>query len=563
MIYRPVRERHPEAVLGHSERGLRFTGYEEMSLLSLSAGDYSVLGPLLRTLMDKQEEDRIAISLPSLRVDSLDSSWFEEIKRVRKTGFTLAPEAGNDRMRKRINKGLTDEEIVAMAREIYRAGWDLIKLYFMVGLPFEEEKDLEDMIRLAERVAKTSRKGKVHVSVATFVPKAHTPFMWHPQLSLEESRRRIQLVQKWAKDPRIRVKWNQPEMSWLEGVFSRGDRRLAPVLVDAWRKGARFDAWSEHFRLDLWQESFRDTGLDPGFYLHRVRAFDEVLPWDHIHCGVRQAYFEREWKKAEQGEGTPDCRGQCLDCGVCDHREVRPVLFTDWAVAGKEAGTLNARDRLEAHRVRITFSKTGPAKYLSHLELVRTFVRAFKRAGVRLAYSKGYHPLPKLSFASALPVGTESLHETLEVQWHEPPPDGACVKRISEQLPSGLEIKALEVLGRGAGSLKVRENHYQITFNGVSVGEGDLRGFLAASSCPALKKGKRGDQSVDARAQVASARFIAGSTLHLALKTVQGPALKPLEIVKQIFRLSDDELEGTSVLKIREVLDSKESEGRS
>ncbi|NTU48972.1 MAG: TIGR03960 family B12-binding radical SAM protein, partial [Syntrophobacteraceae bacterium] len=313
MIYRPVRERHPEAVIQHAERGLRLTGYEEMSLLSLSSGDYSVLGPLLRTLMDKQEEDRIAVSLPSLRVDSLDSSWFEEIKRVRKTGFTLAPEAGNDRMRKILNKGLTDEEIVFMAKEIYRAGWELIKLYFMIGLPFEEDRDLEDMIRLAGRVARTSKKGKVHVSVATFVPKSHTPFMWQPQLSLGESRRRIQLIQKSVTDPRIRVKWNQPEMSLLEGVFSRGDRRLTPVLVSAWQKGARFDAWSEHFRLDLWQEAFRDTGVDPGFYLHRLRSLSEVLPWDHIQCGVSKEYLEKEWKRALEGEWTPDCRKKCLD----------------------------------------------------------------------------------------------------------------------------------------------------------------------------------------------------------------------------------------------------------
>jgi radical SAM-linked protein len=561
MIYRPVRERHPEAVVRHAERGLRFTGYEEMSLLSLSSGDYGVLGPLLRVLMDKQVEDRIAVSLPSLRVDSLDTSWFEEIKRVRKTGFTLAPEAGNDRMRKILNKGLTDEEIVSMAKEIYRAGWDLIKLYFMIGLPFEGDKDLEDMIRLAGRVARTSKKGKVHMSVATFVPKSHTPFMWQPQISLGESRRRIQLVQKSVKDPRIRVKWNQPEMSWLEGVFSRGDRRLTPVLINAWQKGARFDAWSEHFRLDLWEEAFRDRSVDPDFYLHRLRAFDEVLPWDHIQCGVSKEYLEKEWKKAEQGEGTPDCRTKCLDCGVCDHKEVQPVLFREWDVARKEASTLSARDGLEARRIRITFSKTGPAKYLSHLELVRAFVRAFKRAGVSLAYSKGYHPMPKLSFASALPVGTESLHETLEVRWHDSLPDGTLRDRISEQLPSGLEIRALEALDREAGSLKVKETHYQITFNGVSVAEDGLQRFLASDSFHVIKKGKKGDQSIDARAQVRAAYFSTGSTIHLALRTMRGPALKPAEIVQGMFHLSEEARDGIAVLKIMEVLDSKESEG--
>ena len=561
MIYRPVRERHPEAVIRHSGRGLRFTGYEEMSLLSLSSGDYSALGPLLRILMDKQESERIAVSLPSLRVDSLDSSWFEEIKRVRKTGFTLAPEAGNDRIRRVLNKGLTDEDILHMAKEIYGAGWDLIKLYFMIGLPFEEDKDLEDLVRLAGRVAKTSRNnGKVHLSVATFVPKSHTPFMWLPQISIDESRRRIEFVQKSIKDRRIRVKWNQAEMSWIEGVFSRGDRRLTQVLVRAWQKGARFDAWSERFRLDLWHEAFHSAEVDPGFYLHRLRSFDEVLPWDHIQCGVSKEYLEKEWKRAEQGEWTPDCRKKCLDCGVCDHAEVHPVLFREWDAARKEAATPAAQESLEAKRIRITFSKRGPARYLSHLELVRTFVRAFKRAGVNLAYSKGYHPMPKLSFASALPVGTESLHETLEVQWYDSGSDTPLRDIINEQLPSGLEIKTLEVLDRDAGSLKVQESHYEISFNQVRIREGDLRRFLASESFPVIKKGRKGDQSIDARAQVKSAYFSMESTIHLALKTMQGPALKPVEIVQGIFQLNHEDTDGMDILKIREILNSKESE---
>ena len=561
MIYRPVRERHPEAVIRHAERSLRFTGYEEMSLLSLSSGDYSALGPLLRTLMDKQEEERIALSLPSLRVDSLDATWFEEIKRVRKTGFTLAPEAGNDRLRRILNKGLTDDDLLFMAKEIYRAGWDLIKLYFMIGLPTEEDEDLEDLIRLSDRVAKSSNhKGKVHVSVAAFVPKAHTPFMWLPQISLRESRRRIQLVQKGIKNPRIRVKWNQPEMSWLEGVFSRGDRRLTPVLINAWQRGARFDAWSEHFHLDLWQEAFRDKSVDPEFYLHRQRLPDETLPWEHIECGVSREYLEKEWARAKAGEWTPDCRKTCLDCGVCDHKEVHPVLFSEWNAASRKESSPERRGGVEARKIRITFSKRGPARYLSHLELVRVFVRAFKRAGVGLVYSKGFHPMPKLSFGSALPVGTESLHETLEVQWHGAAPDRPLRELIQEQLPSGLEIKTLEDSGREAGRLKVKETHYDLSFNGVSVGEDGLQRFLASDSFPVMKKGKKGERQIDARAQVKSAYFSAGPTLRLALKSMDGPALKPVEILKGIFHLSDEDVEGVRVLKVMEILDSKESE---
>jgi len=385
--------------------------------------------------------------------------------------------------------------------------------------------------------------------------------MWLPQISLDESGRRIQFIQKSIKDPRIRVKWNQPEMSWLEGIFARGDRRLTPVLVRAWQKGARFDAWSEHFRLDVWQEAFRDTGVDPGFYLHRLRSLSEVLPWDHIQCGVSKEYLEKEWKRALEGEWTPDCRTKCLDCGVCDHKEVEPVLFTEWTSAPKEEGPIAAGQSEETRKIRITFSKRGPAKYLSHLELVRAFVRAFKRAGVSLVYSKGYHPMPKLSFAAALPVGTESLHETLEVQWHDSGPHRTLRDKIDEQLPSGLEIKALEVLDREAGSLKNKEIHYEISFNGVKVGEDRLERFLASDSFPVTKKGKKGDRKIDARAQVKSAHFNTGSRMHLALKPMEGPALKPVEIIQGMFHLSDEDLDGVGVLKTMEIPDSKDSEG--
>jgi radical SAM-linked protein len=286
----------------------------------------------------------------------------------------------------------------------------------------------------------------------------------------------------------------------------------------------------------------------------------EVLPWDHIQCGVSKEYLEKEWKRALEGKWTPDCRTKCLDCGVCDHKEVEPVLFREWISTPKEKGPTAAGKSDESRRILITFSKRGPAKYLSHLELVRAFVRAFKRAGLSLVYSKGYHPLPKLSFGTALPVGTESLHETLEVQWHDSLSDVTLKNRIGEQLPSGLEIRALEVLGRDAGTRKNREIHYEISFDGVKAGEERLERFLASDSFPVTKKGKKGDREINARAQVTSAYFKTRSTMHLAVKTMEGPALKPVEIIQGIFHLSDEDLDGIDVLKTMEIQDSKESQ---
>ncbi|MCP4667360.1 MAG: TIGR03960 family B12-binding radical SAM protein, partial [Deltaproteobacteria bacterium] len=334
MIYRPVRERNPESVLEKARKALMATGYEDISLLSLSSGDYSCIEPILKILMERQANERVSVSLPSLRVDSLGPAMIKEIQKVRKTGFTLAPEAGNDRLRRVMNKGLSREDILETARIIYGAGWNLIKLYFMIGLPFEEEKDLQDIIDLAKEIVrlggKKGRRAKLNVSVSTFVPKSHTPFAWAPQIPLEESRRRIRFIRKGLDKSPIRVKWNQPEMSWLEGIFSRGDRRLCKALIEAWRLGARFDAWGEHFRMEIWEKAFRCSGVDPSFYLHRKRALNEVLPWDHIKSGVGKDYLLREWKRAQRGVLTADCREKCMECGVCDHKTIAPILFDRW-----------------------------------------------------------------------------------------------------------------------------------------------------------------------------------------------------------------------------------------
>lgn len=556
MIYRPVRERHPMAVMENAEKGLKGTGFEELSLLSLSSGDYSCISTLLQALMDRQSEDRVAVSFPSLRVDSLDPLWLEQIKRVRKTGFTLAPEAGNDRLRRVINKGLTNQEILNMAREVFGAGWNLIKLYFMIGLPGEKEGDVEDIISLAKEVVRQNRgkNAKINVSVAAFVPKSHTPFMWVPQVSLEESRGRIRKIRDALRDHRrVRVKWNQPEMSWLEGIFSRGDRRLTGALIEAWRSGARFDAWGEHFNKALWEEALRRSGLDPNFYLYRSRSLNETLPWGHIQSGVTAGYLKKEWKRALEGVLTPDCREKCLECGVCDHDRVAPVLHRTWSppaalppVTGDPSGTIR--------KYRITFSKTDGAKHLSHLELVRLFIRAFRRAGLQMAFSKGFHPKPKVSFATALPVGTESLHETVDIQTCEAIPHRDGRERIGRQLPSGINVLFLEDITRETGKVRLRESHFLITLDGVEPARTDLEKFLQSVDFPIIKKGKNGEQIINARPLVAELRIVPPSEVKLVINHLPGPELKPADLVQGVFHLKEDEVGGIKVLKTHQVM---------
>jgi len=552
MIYRPVREREPSSLIKSAENGLDLTGFDELSLLSLSSGDYGCLGPLLRALMDKQAERKVALSLPSLRVDSLDPIWFGEIKRVRKTGFTLAPEAGNDRLRRIINKNLTDHEIVKMAGEIFDAGWELIKLYFMVGLPAEEDGDLYDIVRLTNEVAKRGgKRARVNASIAAFVPKAHTPFMWFPQVTMQESMRRIDLVRGALKNSRVRLKWNQPEISWLEGVFSRGDRRLAQALIGAWLKGARFDAWSEHFNLALWTEALKEADLDPSFYLHRERSFDEILPWDHIKPGVTKDFLFRDWMRAMDGKPTPDCREGCLECGVCDHESVDPIVHRGWEPGNKGEGVSLTASR-ETKRYRIAFTKTGRLRYLSHLELVRVFIRALKRSHVALVYSSGYHPLPKISFASALPVGTESMHETMDIHVYTPQSIPTLVEKLDGQLPQGIGILSLDEVAPDAPSPRLIESTYEIDCDGLEIRRTDMVRFLRSEAFPVAKRGKKGQSTVDLRTLVKAMDILESGTVRLVIQHRGGPEMKPAEIIKSVFNIDDGNVR--KVVKVAELV---------
>lgn len=558
MIYRPVRERHPETILKSAEAALRNTGHEDLSLLSLSCGDYQCLLPLLQALMDRFGDQRVSVSLPSLRIDSLDPAWMEQIKRVRKTGFTLAPEAGNDRLRKIINKGLTHEDIITTARHVFAAGWNLIKLYFMIGLPGERKSDLEDMASLIKEVAslagKTGRKAKVNASVAIFVPKSHTPFMWASQLFAEEGWERINDLRNSLKGSRVRLKWNSPKLSWLEGIFSRGDRRLTPALVKAWEMGARFDAWDEHFNKATWEKAFVETGIDPRLYLSRERPLDEVFPWDHINCGVTKGYLKKEWKKALQETETPDCRQGCLECGVCDHETTDPLLVSGW-VPGSPSRSPSPANGSEARKYRLTFQKLSHARFLGHLELIRVFLRAFRRAGIRLVYSKGYHPMPKISFATALPVGMESHVEIMDIETVDAVEPSSLVKEGNNQLPEGISITGAAVLGKNQKKSRLKQSQYVITLQEKLLKESAVAQFLHSDTWQITKRTSKGEREINARHLVESIEILSPSSLQMRIHHNSGPGLNTKEIVAAIFSLNPSETAGLRIVKTGQVLE--------
>ncbi|MDK2799422.1 MAG: hypothetical protein PWP27_789 [Clostridiales bacterium] len=325
MVYRPVRERSPEKLLEIAQALQKASGYEEISLASLSTSDYSALEKLTRELIEMTEKEKINLSLPSLRVDSFSLELMEKVQKVRKSGLTFAPEAGTQKMRDVINKGVTEEDLIRSVTLAFEGGWDNVKLYFMIGLPTETLEDVAGIADLAYKVvdayfsvSKEKRSGRLAVTVSTssFVPKAFTPFQWHPQDTIEQLREKQKYLQSKIKNKHIKYNWHDPELSFLEAVFARGDRKLSKVLIEAHKRGCKFDGWSEHFDFEKWMQAFEACGIDPKFYTSRNRKYNEVLPWDHIDVGVTKKFLIREAQKAFSGETTPHCRQECTGCGA-------------------------------------------------------------------------------------------------------------------------------------------------------------------------------------------------------------------------------------------------------
>lgn len=325
MIYRPVREKTTNTLLEQARKALKATGYDEVSLSSLSICDYSNIQNLISSLILEHEQNKVGIALPSIRVDAFSVDLIKEIQKVRKTGLTFAPEAGSQRMRDIINKGLTEERILEAAKSAFESGWSTIKLYFILGLPYETTEDAAGIGELAEKMADVyfgipkdvRNKGlKITVSTSILVPKPFTPFQWAPMARPEIVAERIKAVRDSIKSRSIVYNYHEQEVSFMEAVFARGDRKTCDVLIKAFEKGAKFDGWSEYFNMDIWNEAISECNLDPEFYVYRERDYDEILPWDFIDIGVNRKYLERENEKAKKAELTKNCLEGCTGCGI-------------------------------------------------------------------------------------------------------------------------------------------------------------------------------------------------------------------------------------------------------
>ena len=444
-LYRPVREREAKHISGSIDKQLSQSGFDEISLLSLSSGDYTCISPLLSALIEAKAPQRISVSLPSLRVESLTGEITEQIARVKRTGFTIAPEAGSEKLRYRINKCFTDGEFFDTVEKVFRAGWNLVKLYFMIGLPDETHADVDAIVDLTHRALqvgrKVNKKARINVNVSTFVPKPHTPLQWTRQIDLSESKRRLGRIKAKMQRGRINLKWQEPQMSFLEGALARGDRRTGAAILNAYRFGCRYDAWTEHFDPAKWEQAFIDAGLDINECVSRVYELSTHLPWDVLDPAISKEFLIDELEKVTTGEPTPDCRHDaCQDCGACGEA-IDMVLADSTAPDMEFSSEVLPATTPVTFRYRVRYSKTGNASMISHLDMASAFHRAFRRARLPMAYSQGYSPAPKVSFGPPLPLGAESLDEYVDIMLvHRVLPEELKSEIKPDFLPDGIRI---------------------------------------------------------------------------------------------------------------------------
>lgn len=555
MIYRPVRERAPETIMALTREALANTGYDDISMLSLSTGDYSQLLPLMSQMMSEFAQDKVAVSLPSLRAASLTPELMELIKTVRKTGFTIAPEAGSQRLRDVINKNVSEAEIFAAVENAFTAGWQNIKLYFMIGLPTETEADLQAMVDLVLKLRAMpcfGKRGNLGVSIGLFVPKPHTPFQWEPMLDPDVAHERFIWLKQQMIRPGIQIKWHDTRVSLVEGVWSRGDRRLARVLAQAYANGCRFDGWSDHFNYELWLKTFAECGLDPLAVTSQLPPVGAPLSFEHIDMGISRDFLLQEHAKALTEALTPPCNEQCSACGICDFKEIKPVTEHAPLTPTSTATKCQAEDFV---KIQAYFSKTGKARFFGHLEMIDIMLRAMQRAGITVAYSAGFHPKPKISFGDTLPLGMESLHEMFNLQMaRRDLPDFKA--RLNASLPEGLNVmEVFDVTGFSRKETAAPEtvSQYEAHLLTGAYDTAKCADFMQAETFEVSFERKPGEiKTMDLRFYVETMQICSHNKLSVSIKRdAKNNTIRPHLLLQHVFGLDQETVQKARVIKIR------------
>lgn len=522
-ISRPIRERSGEEIIRISREMMKTTGQDNLSLLSLSTADHKNLPGIIDGLLTDWDRS-IGISLPSLRIDGFDLRVATRLAELHQSGFTFAPEAGTTRLRKAISKDLGEREIMATLEGVFQRGWQTIKLYFQIGLPTETMDDLDGMADLVCRfrdllVRKVRKRPKLNVSVNPHVPKPFTPFQWFGQDDLPTLKEKTRYLKRIFPRGPVSLSCHEPELSVLEGVMARGDRKVSQAILRAWQLGCRFDDWRETFQYSRWLQAFEETGIDPGFYNQRERGEDEIFPWEAISCGVEREYFWLEWNRALKNKATYDCRDRrsCTLCGICteDYRhDLYPPSFhtegpslvdlvrshpdkkesTPHLCSPVPQETPEAPDELldtppgseQRRTIRLCFSKKGVSRWLGQIDLQKTLIQTFRRAELPLATSQGFNPRPILSFAMALPVGVECSGEWVDVTLctddeMESLPLDSLIERLNAVSAPGIAFQSGEWIPPDAPSLARQASRLEGTVRWLD-GTPDPEGIFATLS---------------------------------------------------------------------------------
>jgi len=567
-ITRPVRERPVDEIVDLGKRALVESGYDELSLMSLSSGDYSQIGALLADLHNELPEYGGHLVVPSLRLDRIPDGFLEKLSFVKQRSLTFAPEAGSERLRSAINKDLTDEEIFSTVQKTFSLGWKTAKLYFMVGLPTETQDDLEAIVDLVNELRRSVKSGKgqkrkeFHISISPFVPKPHTPFQWSPQLPIRDVRERVDFLADRIRGRDVKFKWHELERSLLEGVFSRGDRRLGQVILQAWKSGVKMDNWTACFDHRKWEDAFDKVGVDPSSYTTRERDKHEFLPWDVIDVGVTKDFLWSENEKALRNETTEDCFvGRCSKCGACsDSLRVERADPVDIQIESRDSREQPDQHQNEPpHWYRVEFAKPERSCFLSNLDIQRLFVQALHRTRLPLRMTQGFHPRPKCSFGMAIPFDLVSHCENCDFALSEERSSFDVQKALSKATGEVLEVRGVRYIGRKRRSLVELTERivYQMSFE-PSLSHNEIKHLLDSIDGKEEKDGQNGENTevLDMQALIDSICILPqhlgteAKVLEFSVPVKDGRTPKPRDLCAWIGSFLDEQRVKVSIKKV-------------
>jgi len=550
-IYRPFRERSAEKILENVSDLCENAGYDEVSLSSLSTGDYHNIEGLLKKLTGYTSKRNINLSLPSMRIDSFSNQILQQIKSVRKSGLTFAPEAGTARLRKIINKNITEEDILKGCKIAFEGGYSSVKLYFMLGLPGETDEDILGIKLLTDKIIDlyyslpNRNKGKqisISITLSTFIPKPFTPFEFEPQLDREEIIRRRKYLLSVLKNKKIRVSWSDYDESVLEAALARGDRRLAQVILKAFQNGCFLDGWEEYFDFEKWEKAFSDCGLDMAFYAGRTRNYDEIPPWAILDMLVDREFLIEENKLAHQEITTLSCREKCAACGVSKQVVGACIKPLEQMIPENNLYENPIDVKGQNKSIRIFFKKINRAKYISHLDLQKTMQRALKRAGLPVWETEGFNPHIYLTFALPLSLGIESLCESFDIKITEEISFEEIHKRLNDALTEDLQIiKVAEPIFKPA---EIQKAEYKITVETEKFSD-----FSAQNEIIITKKTKKGETQLDIKPLI-EFKEITDNQITLILPAGNALNLNPIQVMNTFAEFSGEDSSMAQITRI-------------